>query len=71
MSDKDLKAALDKAGVPAADCRAIVDENAKARIDGLRTSLSLLGLVALIAMFASRRIPAQQPSAAPTSESAA
>ena len=68
ISDKDLKTQLDKAGVPAQTADAIVKENEKARIDGLRASLSLLAIIALIALFASRRIPAQQPSAAPTSE---
>ena len=43
---------------------AIVTENANARIDGLRASLSLLVVVALIALFTTRRIPARQPSAA-------
>ena len=71
MSDTDLKTQLDKAGVPPKTADAIVEENAAARIDGLRTSLSLLALVALIALFASRRIPTQQPSAAATSEPAA
>jgi len=71
MSDKDLQAALDKAGVPPATADAIVDENATARLDGLRVSLSLLAVVALIAPFASRRIPTQQPTAAPDSEPAA
>jgi len=70
MSDKDLQAALDKAGVPPTTAAAIVDENANARIDGLRASLSLLAVVALIALFTSRRIPTRQPSAAPASEPA-
>jgi len=48
---------------------AIVAENASARIDGLRSSLSLLAIVALIALFATRRIPAQQPTGSPASES--
>jgi MFS family permease len=68
LSDKDLQTQLDKAGVPAKTADAIVEENARARIDGLRTSLSLLALVALIALFASRRIPAEQPSELPSSE---
>ena len=68
MSDKDLQAQLDKAGVPPKTADAIVTENASARIDGLRSSLSLLALIALIALFASRRIPAQQPSVSPQSE---
>jgi MFS family permease len=63
LSDKDLEAALDKAGVPATTADAIITENANARIDGLRSSLSLLALIALIAMFTARRIPARQPSA--------
>ena len=65
ISDKDLKTQLDKAGVPPQTADAIVKENEKARIDGLRASLSLLALIALLALFASRRIPAEQPSAVP------
>ena len=70
ISDKDLTIRLDKAGVPDKTADAIVAENADARIDGLRTSLSLLAGIALIALFASRWIPSQQPSAPPTSDSA-
>jgi hypothetical protein len=68
MSDKDLQAALDKANVPPQTADAIVEENAAARIDGLRAALSVLAVIALIAMFFSRRIPTQQPSAAPARE---
>jgi MFS family permease len=68
MSDKDLQAQLDKAGVPAKTADAIVTENANARIDGLRSALSLLAVVALIALFTTRHIPAQQPSASPASD---
>ena len=68
MSDKDLQAQLDKAGVPAKTADAIVTENANARIDGLRSALSLLAVVALLALFATRHIPAQQPSAGLASE---
>ena len=68
LSDADLKTQLDKAGVPAKTADAIVEENAKARIDGLRASLSVLAVIALIALFFSRRIPTKQPSAAPASE---
>ena len=71
ISDKDLQTKLDQAGVPPKTTDAIVEENANARINGLRASLSLLAIVALIALFASRRIPARQPSAAPVSEQAA
>jgi MFS family permease len=68
MSDKDLQAALDKANIPPQTADAIVEENAAARIDGLRAALSVLAVIALIAMFFSRRIPTQQPSAAPARE---
>jgi hypothetical protein len=71
VSDKDLKAALDKADVPPKTADAVVDENANARITGLRSSLALLAVVALIALFFSRRIPDRQPSAPPVSEDAA
>src|SRR6266545_5019317 len=67
---KDLasQAQLDKAGVPAKTADAIVAENADARIAGLRSALSLLAVIALIALFFSRRIPTKQPSAALASE---
>ncbi len=71
LSDKDLKTALDKAGVPPKTATAIVDENANARINGLRVSLSLLAVVALISVFFCGRIPTQQPSAAPVSNPSA
>src|SRR5947207_199814 len=67
VSDKDLKTALDKADVPAETADAIVDENETARLDGLRASLSVLAVIALIAVFFSRRIPTRQPGA-PTAD---
>ena len=70
VSDQDLKTQLDKAGVPPKTADAIVQENATARIDGLRAALSVLAIVALIAVPFSRRIPAHQPSAQPASETA-
>ena len=70
ISDQDLKTQLDKAGVPPKTADAIVQENATARIDGLRAALSVLAIVALIAVPFSRRIPAHQPSAQPASETA-
>jgi len=71
LSDKDLKTQLDKAGVPPQTADAVVEENANARIDGLRASLSVLAVIALIALFFGRRIPTRQPSAAPAREPAA
>src|SRR5262245_33444356 len=49
-SDKDLQAALDSAGVPPETANAIVEENANARIDGLRASLGVLAIIAVIAL---------------------
>jgi MFS family permease len=71
LSDQDLQTQLDKAGLPPKTADAIVTENANARIAGLRSALSLLAAVALIALFFSRRIPAEQPSARPGGESSA
>jgi MFS family permease len=64
LSDKDLQAALDKAGVPPATADAIVAENATARIDALRTSLSVIAVIALVALFFSLGIPTEQPTSA-------
>jgi MFS family permease len=64
LSDKDLEAALNKADVPKATTDAVVKENATARIDALRTSLSVIAIIALAALFFSLSIPSQQPAAA-------
>jgi MFS family permease len=63
VSDADLEAALDDAGVPPQTANAIVDENADARLVGLRAALAVLALGALIALFFSRRLPTTQPAA--------
>jgi len=70
ISDADLNAALNDAGVTGPTADAIVDENAQARLDALRTSLSVLAVIALIALFFSRSIPttpvgARETEAAP------
>jgi len=62
VSDADLKTALDKAGVSTHTADAIVEENANARIAGLRSSLSVMAIIALIAVFFSLRIPTEQPA---------
>ena len=53
----------DAAGVPGATAEAIVEENAQARLDGLRAALSVLALFALAALPISRSIPTRQPGA--------
>jgi hypothetical protein len=65
ISDADLGTALEKADVPPKTADAVVSENADARINGLRAALSVLALLAVIALFFTRRIPTQQPSALP------
>jgi hypothetical protein len=72
ISDADLKQALDDAGVPPKTADAVVAENADARLDGLRASLSVLAVLALVALFLSRGIPTTpvgaevgEPAAAP------
>ena len=62
VSDADLVAALEDAGVPPATAEAITEENATARLNGLRSALSVLAIVALIALFFTRGIPTQQPA---------
>jgi hypothetical protein len=62
VSDGDLRTALDEAGVPPATADAIVEENATARLGALRASLSVLALIALIALFFTRRLPTEQPA---------
>jgi EmrB/QacA subfamily drug resistance transporter len=61
ISDADLEAALEDAGVDQATSEAIVEVNGQARVDGLRASLVLLALVGVIALFFTRRIPTGQP----------
>jgi MFS family permease len=65
VSDADLKTALNEAGISNDAANAIVDENATARIEGLRSSLSVMAVIALIAVFFSLRIPTEQPASTP------
>ena len=61
VSDKDLEAALDEAHVRPSVTDAIVEENADARIDGLRAALAVLALFSVLAFVAARRLPKVQP----------
>ena len=62
ISDHDLEVALDEASVRPAVADELVDENADARIDGLRAALAVLGLFAILAFIAARRLPTVQPN---------
>ena len=68
LSDEDLQTALDKAGVPKPAADAIVDENATARLDALRSSLSVVAVIALMALYFGGGIPAEQSTAQPSPE---
>jgi MFS family permease len=62
VSDDQLRAALEEAGLPPDQVDAIVAENGKARLDGLRAALAILALIGLTGWI-SRRIPNEQPGA--------
>lgn len=64
LSDADLQKALTKAGASKQVTQAVLAENQQGRLDGLRTALAALALLALIALFFSTRIPAEQPGSA-------
>jgi MFS family permease len=68
ISDSELESALQDAHVRPDVADAIVAENANARIDGLRAALAVLGLLALVAFVAARRLPTTQPGSAPSEE---
>jgi hypothetical protein len=68
VSDADLDAALKKANVPPATADAVKTANTNARIDGLRAALSVLAVIALIALLLSRRLPKHQLAATPASD---
>jgi MFS family permease len=70
VSDAQLEAGLKDAHVPPRATDAIVEENETARLVGLRTALAVLAIFALIAVPLARRIPTEQPAAAPEESSA-
>ena len=65
VSDADLRTELQKAGLAPKTVDAIVKENSTARLDGLRSSLSVLAVIALVALPFSRRIPTLRPASTP------
>ncbi len=68
VSDADLHATLEKAGVAPATATAIVDVNASSRINGLRAALAVLAILALVALVLTRRLPVVQPKNAEADE---
>jgi Na+/melibiose symporter-like transporter len=68
VSDAQLEAALSDAGVGSDEAQAILDANEAARIVGLRASLAVLAVFALVALFFTRLVPTEpvgSPKAAP------
>ncbi|MEV4613838.1 MFS transporter [Kitasatospora sp. NPDC049258] len=61
LSDAQLTAALDEAGVGPEVAGAALDANAAARLDGLRAALAVLALASVLALFFTRRIPSTPP----------
>jgi MFS family permease len=67
ISDKELDALLDDAGVPEATADAVLDENEQARLTGLRAALAVLAMLALVGGILTFGIPTRQPAAAHSS----
>jgi len=65
MSDKQLQAATREAGASNEVTQAALDANAQARLDGLRAGLTVLILIAAVALFFVGRMPTRQPGSEP------
>ena len=57
LSDIALQDTLTQAGVDPAVTQAALDINEQARVDGLRSALAVLALIALVGLFVARRVP--------------
>jgi MFS family permease len=60
VSDADLEAGLEEAGVDSATSEATLDAYADARLDGLRAALAILAVLAVLALFLAQAIPTTQ-----------
>ena len=61
ISDADLEDALEEAGASSETTDAAVDANADARLDGLRSALAILAVLAVLALFLAQSIPTRPP----------
>jgi hypothetical protein len=68
ISDADAEAQLEKAGVPKDVQDDILAEYEDSQIAGLRTALSILALMGVIALFYTGRIPKVQPGTQPAQD---
>jgi EmrB/QacA subfamily drug resistance transporter len=64
-SDAELEAALEEAGASTAATEAALEANADARLDGLRSALTVLAVLAVAALFFTQRIPRSPPGSLP------
>jgi MFS family permease len=64
ISDADLSTALTEAGATPAATATALQINSVARVEGLRSALAVLALIALVGLFTARRIPRQPPGSA-------
>jgi MFS family permease len=62
IPDEQLSRALADAGVTGETATAVIEENEAARLDGLRSALLVLAVIALIALFFANGVPERQPS---------
>ena len=67
VSDADLEAALDDAGVDGQTSDAVLEAYGDARLEGLRSALAILALLVVVALFLAQRIPTTQPGSTDTS----
>ena len=68
VSDTDLRQAMTDAGQSPEVTDAVVDENREARIEGLDAALGVLAIVAMLSLFATGRVPEEQPGADPVAD---
>jgi hypothetical protein len=61
ISDADLEAALDEAGATPATTDAALDAYADARLEGLRSALAILAVLAVVALFLAQSVPTRPP----------
>jgi MFS family permease len=65
ISDADLEAALEESDLSTAATDDAIAAYQEARLEGLRSALAILALLAVVALFLAQRIPTVQPGRAP------
>lgn len=70
VSDAAIESGLAEAGVDPEVARAIVDENAEARIRALRAALAVMAIIGVVALFSTGSLPTRPPGSVPGSPAA-